>query len=541
MREWIGRVLLLATAWALSLPARGAPAQAVVLRGAPIYTLDPARPWARALVIRAGLITFVGDEASAHAFAGPDARVITLQGGMVLPGFHDSHVHPMTSGMRLLQCRLGGLQSARQVIDAVRACAAKEPRRAWLLGSGWSPELFPKGALQKLDELVPDRPAFITNEDGITAWVNSRALEIAGIADRSGVVSGDTADLVRRHVPIPSQAEYREALRLTTAMANAAGITSLVDANASPAVVEAYRAADLAGELTVRVVADQRVDPRRGAQQVEEMVARRDRVRGRRFRADGAKIFVDGDIDQHTAALLQPYADAPASRGELLIEPAALDGIVRRLDAEGFLVQMHAMGDRAVRAGLDAIERARLANGPCDRRHQLAHVGVVDPLDLPRFGRLGVTADFQPIWAQARDPADAPARAALGPERARFMYPMASVAAGGARIVAGSDWPSLPMSPWEAIQVAMTRQPLDGSAPARQPQERVGLALMLAAYTREAAWIAREEAIDGSIQVGKAADLVVLDRNLFEVPVKEIHRVRVLLTLLDGEPVYGSP
>jgi predicted amidohydrolase YtcJ len=533
----------------------------LILRRGAIYTLDRARPWASALVIRNGRIAYVGDDAGAATFAGPGTRTLALDGRMVLPGFHDSHVHPMTGGMRLLRCRLNEGKTAEQVYAGVRACAAARPKDAWLLGGGWSPKAFAKGGptRRKLDELVPDRPALLSTEDGFTAWANTRALTAAGVPmngsgaqpggverdprthEPTGILKDDAVALVRRHAPQPAEAEYREALRRATAMANRLGITSLVDASATEAVLDAYRAADAAGELTVRVVAAQRIDPRRGEEQVADLLARRDRARGRRLRSDAAKLFLDVEIDRHTAAMLEDYAGAPGVRGDLLIEPAALDALVRRLDADGFLIHMHVMGDRAVRSGLDAIEHAIRANGPRDRRHQLAHLGVVSPEDVPRFGRLGVTANLQPLWARADDDASAPTQAALGPARSRWMYPMASIAAGGGRIVAGSDWPAPSMNPLEAIQVAVTRQPLDGSKPAQQPQERIGLAAILAAYTIDAAWAAREEEIDGSIEVGKAADLVVLDRNLFGIEVLQLHQARVLLTLLDGEPVYRDP
>jgi len=335
---------------------------------------------------------------------------------------------------------------------------------------------------------------------------------------------------VKRRAPRPSEAEYREALRRTTAMANGFGITSLVDASADPSVVEAYRAADRAGELTVRAVLAQRVDDRRGEDQIVQMKALRHRAKGRRLRADAAKLFVDGEIDRHTAAMLAPYAGV-TDRGELLLPEEKLDALVRRLDGEGFLIHMHVMGDRAVRAGLNAIEGAIRLNGRRDRRHQLAHVGVVDPADIPRFAPLSVTADLQPLFARPGDPALGPAAAALGPARARWLYPLASIRAAGGRVVASSDWPSTSMNPFEAIEAAVTRAPPESST----------LASMVAAYTRDAAWVAREDAIDGVIAVGKAADLVVLDRNLFDVPPEALHGTRVLLTLIDGEPVYRDP
>jgi hypothetical protein len=199
------------------------------------------------------------------------------------------------------------------------------------------------------------------------------------------------------------------------------------------------------------------------------------------------------------------------------------------------------MGDRAVRAGLDAIELAAAIGGARDRRHQLAHVGVADPADLPRFGKLGVTANLSPGWFQAGDPAMAPTEAVLGPERSGLMYPAASILRGGGRIVMSSDWPATSLNPLDNIQMAVTRQPLDGRAAAKRPQERVDLATALAAYTKNAAWVAHEDDRDGSLEVGKAADLVVLDRNLFKTGALSLHKARVLLTLLDGEPVYRAP
>jgi hypothetical protein len=274
---------------------------------------------------------------------------------------------------------------------------------------------------------------------------------------------------------------------------------------------------------------------------VGAFVAQRDHLRGTYFRADAAKVFLDGEIAMHTAALLAPYADAPNTRGDLLLPHETLDAIVQRLDAAGFSIHMHAMGDGAVRAGLDSIERAVAANGPKDRRHQIAHVGVADPIDLPRFVRLAVGANLQPVWFQADDAAMAPTEAVLGPARSRLMYPAASIAARGGRIVMDSDWPATSLNPLEGIQIAVTRQPLDGGKPAKRPEERIDLSAAIAAYTRNAAWAAREDEVDGTIETGKAADLVVLDRNLFRLKPGAIRETRVLLTLLDGKPVYRDP
>ncbi|HEX4384198.1 MAG TPA: amidohydrolase [Myxococcales bacterium] len=493
-------------------------AAALILRGGAVYTLDEAKPWASAVVIDNGRVVYVGDDAGTKAYTG---KLVDLKGRLVLPGLHDSHLHPMSGGMSLLRCRLGEFKTASKLYAGVRACAAAS-KSEWLMGRGWSPGVVTP-TVARLDELVPDRPAFLTTEDGYTAWVNSKALKLAGVESDGGVLRGEAAAKVRKILPKPTQAEYREAFRLAAARLNQFGITSLVDANASAAVVNSYAGM----ELTVRVVAAQQIDPGRGPEQVDELIALRAKTRGPRFRADAAKFFLDGELDQHTAAMLEPYAGS-TERGSP-IPAEALNAIVRRLDAEGFLIHMHAMGDRAVRAGLDAFEAAAAANGARDRRHQLAHIGVANPEDIPRFGKLGVTANYTAIWAQPEDEAFASSQAALGPARARFMYPFGSIANAGGRVVGSSDWPSPSMNPFEAMEVAVTREPA---------QERLTLARILAAYTKDAAWAAHEET--GTIEIGKAADLIVLDRNLFKIKASEIHKARVLLTLLDGEPVYRA-
>jgi predicted amidohydrolase YtcJ len=540
----------------MALLPMAASAADLVLRNAAVYTLNDKQPWATALVIHDGRIAYVGDEAGLKPYLS-GAHVIDLHGEMVLPGFHDAHIHPMSGAMRLVLCKLGDAKSVQELDAGIRTEAATQ--NPWVFCNAVPAALGAALNRAKLDALVPDRPAFVRTYDGFTGWTNSRALRAAGIDPDgtgpevkglvrdpkthkpTGLLNGDATSLVRNKVPPPTQAQYREALRRASTIANGFGITSLFDAAATPELLDAYHAADLAGELTVRVVAAQRVDTGRGPEQVDEFIKARDRVQGKRFRADAAKIFLDEEIVEHTGAMLAPYTDAPKERGELLAQPAAVDALVQRLDAAGFLIHMHAMGDRTVRVGLDAYEHAIQVNGPQDRRHQIAHDGVVDPADIPRFGKLGVTANFSPLWFDPDDEAYASTVTAVGPERAKWIYPMASVAAAGGRIVASSDWPQPTMSPLDGIQFAVTRQPLDGSKPSPQPEQRISLVQALAAYTRDAAWVVREDKLDGTLEAGKAADIVVLDRNLFKIDVMSIHKTRVLLTLLDGEPVYQDP
>lgn len=539
MRRLLAAVLILTWASAAS-------ASTTVFLGGAIYTLNDKQPWASALVVRDGRIAYVGTDVGARPFIGRHAHAIGLRGRMMLPGFHDAHAHPMSASLRFLRCQLGGKSTRAALFAAIRACAAAHADSAWLVGYEYPSKAFETQPLTRaeLDALVPDRPAYIANETGFSAWVNAPALRAAGIDPKSkagGSVSGDMRDLVHAKIPRATETEYRAALRLWTAKANAFGITSVFDAAASPPMVEAYHAADLAKELKLRVVAAQLVDPKRGPEQVDEMATRRDGSRGPRFRADAAKIFLDGEIDQHTAALLAPYADRPESSGELFIRSESLDALVKNLDRAGFLIHIHVMGDAAVRAGLDAYERAMAANGARDRRHQLAHVALAAPSDIPRFGALGVAANLSPGWFRPDDPALKDAQIALGPSRARLLYPGASIAARGGRIVMSSDWPATSMNPLEGIEVAVTRAPLGKLGPVDEPDQRISPELAVRAYTRNAAWAAGEEAIDGSLEIGKSADLIVVDRNIFRIAKQSIHRTRVLLTMLGGETVYRDP
>jgi predicted amidohydrolase YtcJ len=274
---------------------------------------------------------------------------------------------------------------------------------------------------------------------------------------------------------------------------------------------------------------------------VDDLVEMRSRYQAQGVRADAAKIFADGVIESGTAALLEPYADF-GHRGELNLAPELLERIVARLDREGFQIHVHAIGDRAIRASLDAFEKARRANGPRDARHHIAHIELFHPEDIPRFRSLGIVANFQPLWAFADSYITDLTEPQLGAERSRWLYPLKSLADSGAVLAAGSDWSVSSMNPLDAIQVALTRRDLTApEGPAWIPEERVDLDTILAAYTRGGAYLQQQESLTGSLEVGKRADLIFLEKNLFEVPPAEIHRVKVLLTLLDGKEVFRDP
>lgn len=564
MRKFTRRARRLAPGFAASLLAVGVtagasrkPADRIFTNGA-VYTMDASRSWAEALAVRGGRIVYVGRSAGARGFQGPRTRVVDLAGKMILPGFHDAHVHPVSGGMELAHCNLNGLKSREQVFEAIRKYAADHPKEAWIVGGGWDLPVFPEGnpTRQQLDALVPDRPACLSAADGHSAWVNTRALETAGVTratpdpadgrierDREGNPSGtlreSAARLVSKHVPRPAARDYAAGLRRGIEMANRFGITSLIEADAGDEILAAYAEAERSGRLSARVVASLSVDTSRGPEQVAELARKRREYTRGRLRPTAAKIFADGVIESETAALLEPYLDRPGWAGRPNLEPEAFERLAAALDRERFQIHVHAIGDRAIRMALDAMEAVRRRNGPRDSRPLIAHLELIDPQDIPRFRRLGVLADFQPLWAFADSYIRDLTIPKLGAERSRWLYPIGSVAASGAVLVAGSDWSVSSMNPLDAIQVAVTRRdPQEGPGPAFLPDERVALSAILAAYTIGGAYASFEEKETGSIEVGKAADLIVLDRDLFGIPPEQIHEARVLETLLEGVEVW---
>jgi predicted amidohydrolase YtcJ len=534
------------------------PADLVLRRGA-IYTVNAARTWAAAVAIDKGRIVYAGAESGIDSRIGPNTTVIDLQGKMVLPGFHDSHVHPVSGGIELGECNLNGLETPEQIFDAIRRYAEQNPQAPWIRGAGWELPIFPNANPHKslLDQIVRDRPVVLTAADGHSAWVNSRALQVAGITkdtpdtpngrierdvktgEPTGTLREDAMDLVAEHLPQYTKEDYIKGLRRGLEMANRFGITSLQEASADSNLLEAYAELDRRGELTTRAVAAMYVDPAQGVAQISRLQELRQKYQGARLRANAVKIFADGVIEARTAAVLEPYLDKPGDFGKANFAPQAFNRLVTALDRENFQIHIHAIGDRAIRMALDAFDSAKVANGSRDARHHIAHLELFNPQDIPRFRQLGVIANFQPLWAYADSYITELTEPALGPDRSRWLYPIATMLKAGAVVVCGSDWSVSSMNPIDAIQVAVTRRGLsDSTGAAWIPPELVELPAMLAGYTINGAFVNFEETETGSIEVGKAADLIVLDRHLFEIPAHTIHRAKVLLTLLEGKEVF---
>ena len=535
----------------------------VVLHGGPVYTLDAVRSWAEAVAIKGDKIVYVGGSKGAGAWIGPKTKVIDLGGRMLLPAFQDAHIHPISGGTSYSSsCALYDLTTKEQYTRKVAEYAAAHPASAWIRGDGWLlPAFAPTGIPDRklLDAVVPNRPVYLESKDGHSAWVNSKALEVAGIdrntpdpaggrIDRDpktgeavGGLQDSAMSLVAQKIPPYTVEERRNGLRYALRMLARYGITSFQDASVSPEDLEVYRALDAGDELTARVVASLWWEREKGLEQIPGFLnARRTFTRGN-VRATSIKIMQDGVLEAQTAALLKPYVGKGDQKGLAMVEPELLKQAVTALDKEGFQVHFHAIGDAAIRQCLDAVEAARRANGARDARHHMAHIQLFDPADIPRFRTLGVVANFQPLWAFADDYITALTLPFLEPERQRFIYPIGSLLRSGAVVAFGSDWSVSTANPLEELEVAVTRMGPNGETKTPYlPDERIDLRDALAAFILDAAYVNHQEDRTGSVEVGKLADLVVLDRNLFAIPPAQISDTKVVLTLFGGKPIFGD-
>ncbi|HLN79124.1 MAG TPA: amidohydrolase [Nocardioidaceae bacterium] len=520
------------------------------------------------VVAKAGRITSVGDDAALDV--PPGSEEVDLAGGLVLPGFQDAHVHPVQGGLERLRCDLSGLDTREGYLAAVRAYADANPDRLWIGGGGWSMAVFgPEGpTAAELDEVVPDRPVFLPNRDHHGAWVNSRALALAGIdrrtpdpvdgrvqRDQAGIPTGTLHEgamtLVERLITDTSNEEYYEAFLGAQEYLHSLGITAwqeaiLGDYAALDDPSSVYVRAAESGTLTARVRGALWWERDHGLEQVESLVERR-RVLGRdRFVPGAVKIMQDGIAENYTAGMTAPYLDgcgcATRNAGLSFVEPALLREVVVRLDAEGFQVHFHAIGDRAVRESLDAVEQARTTNGRTELRHHIAHIQLVHPHDRGRFAGLDVTANMQPLWAAYDEQMVDLTLPYLDPERAAWQYPFADLLRHGARLASGSDWPVSSPDPLAGIHVAVNRTVYgEGGRAGTEPflaEQAIALEEAFRAYTSGSAFVNHLDDT-GALEPGRLADLTVLDRDPFLGEPEEIGATRVLATYVDGVRVFG--
>jgi predicted amidohydrolase YtcJ len=562
----------------------------VVFAGGAVYTADASRRRvvyaaaadgrpASAVAVAGGRIEAIGSagDRDIQDLIGPSTQVVDLRGRALLPGFQDAHAHPAFAGITMISCNLMGATSLADALSRISDYARQHRDREWIAGSGWRMEWFPGGTPDRhtLDAVTGGRPAYLSNRDGHGAWANTRALELAGIdahtpdpadgriergpdGSPQGTLHEGAANLVAGLLPELSVEERLAGLLRAQQHMHARGITAWQDAIVgdylgSPDPLPVYLAAAASGQLTARVEGALWWDRSKGGEQLPDILGRRERGRAPRFRANTVKIMQDGVAENFTAGMLEPYRDPTGCHhhgsGLSYVDPVALLGYVTQLDALGFQVHLHAIGDRAVREALDAVAAARAANRPeegqhrHDNRHHIAHLQVVHPDDVPRFAALDVTANMQGLWAAHEPQMDELTIPFIGPERTQCQYVFGDLLRSGARLAAGSDWAVSSANPLRAIHVAVNRS-LQGATGAEAepflPNQSLDLAEALAAYTIGSAYVNHLDDETGSIERGKLADLVVLDRDPFAHPAAEIGSTGILATYVQGEPVYLS-
>jgi predicted amidohydrolase YtcJ len=541
--------------------ARIEAADAVVIHGH-IYTVNEKQPWAEALAIRGARIVAVGSDAEIAAYRGSQTRVIDAGGRLVLPGFEDCHIHFMDGSLGLVEVDLNGASTIAEIQRRVKEYAAAHPKEPWITGMGWTYPTFGAAALPDkkiLDEVVPDRPVYLVAFDGHSSWANSKALAMAGInketadppngkivrdanGEATGALKESAGDLVADKMPKPTRAERLAALRTGIREANKFGLTRVQSAGQDFEYLDLYDELRRKGELTLRFyVAYFLNPPALRAEDLKKIEAARKMYHDEWISGGVVKMMLDGVVEAHTAAMLTPYSDDPSQIGKMFWEPEKYDAAVMELDRRGLQIFTHAIGEKAVRTALDAYEEAGRANHTQDARPRIEHIETISAVDIPRFGKLGVIASVQPLHLYPdEDTLDIWARNA-GPERAQRAWSFHSIAANGGRLAFGSDWPVVTMNPWKGIQTGVTRKTSEGKPDGGfVPTEAVSLEDAIKAYTLGAAFAGRREHEEGSLETGKLADLIIVDRDLFKIPVSTIDKTQVLLTMVGGKTVYES-
>jgi predicted amidohydrolase YtcJ len=535
--------------------------EAIVING-DIRTMDVHLPRVEALAIRAGRIVALGSNEDIRALAQDATTVIDARGRLVLPGFHDTHLHVQDGGQYTSQSvDLSGATSPAEMQALLRGFAA-QGKGEWVLGGGWYSGIFTEHNLdrQVLDQAVPDRPCYVQASDGHHACLNSRACEVLGlvkgtadplnghfVVDAAGEPTGMLYEMAVNwaddRMPQPTDQDWADGVRFAQAHANRHGFTGLLDASVNERHARVYKALAEEGALTARIIATARVDASETtAGALARLSAMRRDCQYPMFRIHSAKFFLDGVIENRTAAMIEDYSDAAGGNADLMFAPTQIDEMFTAFDAARFQIHVHAIGDLAVRAALDGMEAARKANCPWPSYHHIAHIQCIDPADVPRFATLGVVANTQPLWARAEPSVTEVAVPMVGAARGRWIYAFRSLRDAGALLTLSSDWTVSTLNPFEIIETAMTRQPprKDGKHPAFLPEQRLTIEECIEGYTINAAIAGWRQDDTGSLSLGKFADLIVLDRDIYACDVYDIGDTKVLLTLLAGQEVYRA-
>jgi predicted amidohydrolase YtcJ len=518
-----------------------------------IWTGNPQRPWAEAIAVRGDRIAAVGSSAEIRKLTGASARVIDAHGQMLVPGFNDSHVHIISAGRGLSSVKLRDASTPAEFIARIKAYAKTIPKGAWITDGDWDHTLW-GGELptrQWIDSVTPDNPVWVARLDGHMSLANSLALAAAhvtratkevdgGVIERdakgepTGLLKDNAQGLVDDSMPDPPEAVADRAFDAAMHFLAERGVTSAQNMGTWYDLA-IFERAHKAGRMITRMYA---VVPLATWEQLRDTVAARGHG-DEWVRIGGLKGFVDGSLGSHTAAMLQPFSDAPRDSGLLVTSPESLYARTSGADKAGLNVMVHAIGDRAIRIQLDNYERVEREDGPKDRRFRIEHAQHIAPSDMPRFAKLGVIASMQPYhemddgrWAEP----------IIGHERSKTTYAFKSILESGARLAFGSDWSVAPPTPIEGIYGAVTRETLDGKHPGGWiPEQKISVEDALRAYTSGAAFASFEEKIKGTLESDKLADFVLIDKDLTAIPPEEIRNAHIMMTVVGGRVVYERP
>jgi predicted amidohydrolase YtcJ len=523
-----------------------------------IWTGENANSFAEAVAIRGDKILAIGEPKKIQLLADEHTQKIDLKGRLVTAGFNDAHIHFLSGSLLLSEVNLFDAKTVDDIKSIVIAYAKENPSRQWITGRGWLYEVFGNQLPNKkiLDEVIQDRPVFLKAYDGHTAWVNSKALQLAGVNKHSifsgfgeivkdvngeptGALKEDAMQLIEKLIPQPSKEEKLEALKRGLRLAASLGITSFQNAKGSALDVELYQELMNSGSLTARVSSAFTIDENTTEDDIIGFTKIKDHFKKQQFlTASVAKITLDGVIESHTAAMLSPYTDLPSSSGELSMPLKKYQDLILRLDRAGFQIYTHAIGDRAVRVTLDAYESASKMNHTINSRHRIEHIETVDATDLPRFKKLGVLAAMQPIHA---DPGTTKIwEKAVGPKRLSYAFAWRSILQAEAPLIFGSDWPAcISINPIRGLHVAVNRRTPEGQpANGWVVNQKNSIAEAMKAYTQGGAFASFEENNKGKIASGYLADLIVLSEDLFTVDPMKTHEAKVLMTMVGGKIVF---
>ena len=529
-----------------------------------IHTFDENLTVADSILVREGVIQMVGSEADILENIDDSTKIIDLQGKMMMPSFHDAHAHPIWNGMDFLQCSVFDLFSIDEIQERIRDCLEEDhvKNSGWVIGAGLNAGLFPAANPNKslFDEVSEDIPIYIEMSDGHNALVNSKALELAGINKETkdpfkGIIERDPVtgepsgtlrepsamNLVADVLPTETPELRLNGLLYAQDLASSFGITSMIDAAVNEAYLISFRDLAERGDLNLRITACIEYGRQHYVQEFsgfENIYKRRSEYAHSRINTNCVKIFIDGVLEGQTGAILEPYLDS-GSYGQLYFAQDELNNAIARFDANDTQVMTHAIGDRAVRSVLDAYQHAIKTNGVKDNKHHISHLQLIHENDIPRFSELNISANFQAAWALPDEWITEINIPELGIERVNRMYPIRSIHDAGGTIVGGSDWAVTTMNPLIAIETAVTRQdPSNRVEGTLNENERMDLTEMLKAYTTNAAELMHQGHLTGTIEIGKFADLIILEKNLYKIPHKEIGEVRVIETVLEGNTVF---